>query len=135
MNCQCSKCSKQVSALGQYTANHEMCQIKDDIDSRSKHGRRMRLEWWAKNDPTMWKALTTIWPDIGQPHKLPRLIIAGLPSQECMHPQKIAKTGMHTFTSKCVKEQLGVNCLTCKGPCVVELCIESTRTVTLFACM
>jgi len=94
----------------------------------------MRLELLAKNDPTMWKALTTIWPDIGQPHKLPRLILAknmSAPSQECRHAQKFAKTGMHTFTSKCVKEQLGVNCLTCKGPYVVERCIESV----LFACM
>ena len=125
MHCQCSRCSKalkRVPALGQYTANHEMCEIKADIDSRSARGRSMRLEWFAKNDPTMYADLEAVWPDIGRPPLQPRIIVAKhvpAPIHECLHSPTNATTGTHPFTSKCVQEQLGLNCLTCKRPQVI----------------
>jgi hypothetical protein len=91
MHCQCSRCSKalkRVPALGQYTAHHEMCEIKADIDSRSARGRSMRLEWFAKNDPTMYADLEAVWPDIGRPPLQPRIIVAKhvpAPIHECLH--------------------------------------------------
>ena len=134
VKCGCSRESKEELKLRQRTAPGEMVKIKDDIDSRSKHGRRMLLEWIANNEPTMYTALMDVWPDIGKPIKLPRTILAknvSAPSHECLHSPENVKTGMRSFSCTCVKEQLGLNCRTCKGPYAVESTCKRTCFVSI----